>query len=193
MVSSDAFAMANRRLFIAIEVESTRAIQNFYLPLKKELEEYRVKWMLPEYFHITLRFLGNTPPKLIDPLNKVLEHTASRFHPFEIQLHGLGIFGGMQPKVLWMGIKPTPELDKLYLNVNEVINNLGFKLNESKITPHITLGRINKSTSYEAVFNVQVKHDVAFGSQIVKEICLYESILDKTGARYVILNRHELR
>lgn len=193
MVSSDAFTMTNPRLFIAIEVDPTKPIQNFYSTLKKEFGDYPMKWMLPEYFHITLRFLGNTQTMLIDTLNIALARTASQWPPFEIQLHGLGIFGSSQPKVLWMGIKPSPELEKLYINVNEVINKLGFIPNESKYAPHITLGRMKKYTSLDAFLEAQVKHNVAFGSQLVKEICLYESLLDKTGARYVILNRHELR
>ncbi len=193
MVSSDAFEMTSRRLFAAIEVIPTKTIHNLYSALKNELGEYPIKWMLPEYFHITLRFLGNTSPTLVDPVTEILARTASCFRPFEIQLHGLGIFGSRKAKVLWIGCKPSLELEKLCLKVNEEINKLGFEPNEIKITPHITLGRIKKSTPADVFLNTLAKHDVTFGYQIVREICLYESMLDKAGARYVILNRQELR
>ncbi|MEJ2720353.1 MAG: 2'-5' RNA ligase family protein, partial [bacterium] len=73
------------RLFFAVEFEESlkdaiaRAIE------KAGIEEPPWRWVAPHNFHITLKFLGETPEERVKPLVMSAAGAFRRMPPFQIQ------------------------------------------------------------------------------------------------------------
>ena len=59
---------------------------------------FGARWIDPENYHITLRFMGDIPDMVASELAERL--TTVKLRPFDIRLKGLGFFGGNQPHTL---------------------------------------------------------------------------------------------
>lgn len=64
------------------------------------------KWVHPEDYHLTLKFLGGTPADRMPAVREALALVAAGTAPFGLALDGLGTFGrpGL-PAVLWAGVR----------------------------------------------------------------------------------------
>ena len=92
------------RLFTALEIPADIA---FSLSLLRGGLP-GARWIDPENYHVTLRFIGNVDDPLADDIADAL-HQISR-SSFELKLEGLGAFGNRQPHSLWAGLKRAPAL-----------------------------------------------------------------------------------
>src|SRR5210317_37654 len=63
-----------------------------------------VKWSNPGNIHLTLKFLGHTPPKATDEINRILEKTVEKYSNIYLEIKGTGCFPQPErPRVLWLG------------------------------------------------------------------------------------------
>lgn len=97
------------------------------------------RWITADSYHITLCYVGDISRPETEQLIEVLDGAA--FAPFEIQLEGLGVFGGRRPRAVWAGLRACPELMALQARQARAIIAAGFKLEARKYTPHVTLAR----------------------------------------------------
>lgn len=175
------------RLFIAIPLPQQ---------VKEQLLDRKaidgVKWQRPDQMHITLKFLGDTDIDLIGDLKEGLGNI--EFPEFSLMINGFGYFPeGKQPKVLWAGIDRSRLLEKLYQEIEEVCNRLGFESETRSFKPHITIGRI-KRASKEVVDQFINQHkQVQIPDIPVEEFALYESKLNPKGAKYLRLQTFQLQ
>ena len=85
--------MEKIRSFIAIELPPEIKLELARLQDRlKENGQPRIKWVNPEGIHLTLKFLGDTNPAMVDKINKALADTASSTPPFTLDLRQLGAF-----------------------------------------------------------------------------------------------------
>src|SRR3954465_11131688 len=69
-----------------------------------------VRFVNPETFHITLKFIGDT--NKLDDIKRVL--TTIHAPAFDVTFSGTGYFPGINnPRVFWAGIQAPPELASL--------------------------------------------------------------------------------
>ena len=138
------------RSFIAIELpdEAKEGLAR----LKKELErdEHKfVKWVDPRGIHLTLKFLGNIPPKQVAEITEAIKGAAQGISPFHLEIGGLGAFPSLrQARVFWVGI--GGEVDKLswlQQNIDSALAALRFAKEERSFVPHLTLARIRQGAS----------------------------------------------
>ncbi|MEE8437852.1 MAG: RNA 2',3'-cyclic phosphodiesterase [Candidatus Neomarinimicrobiota bacterium] len=104
----------------------------------------RIKWSKPGQIHLTLKFLGHTPPDSISKILSVLERCLKNVSPFELKLKGTGCFPGPQrPRILWLGVGGSLDILKsLVHKLNSDLESLGFPPEQHNYHPHISLGRI---------------------------------------------------
>ncbi|MCJ2142279.1 RNA 2',3'-cyclic phosphodiesterase [Methylobacterium sp. E-066] len=108
------------------------------------------RWIEPRDYHVTLRFLGDVA---IPVAEDVLEAMAEmRVRPaLTVTLDGLGIFGGDRPRALYASVVPSPELIDLQAEQERLVRRAGIEPERRKFTPHVTLARLKREASPEAV------------------------------------------
>jgi RNA 2',3'-cyclic 3'-phosphodiesterase len=99
------------------------------------------KWMEPGNFHLTIRFIGDIDGGLAREIDRELSEIS--FHPFEVVLKSVGIFGGNKPHSLYAGVAESPELQRLRDIHEKKCRMLGLPSEPRKFTPHVTLARLN--------------------------------------------------
>ncbi|WP_051548225.1 RNA 2',3'-cyclic phosphodiesterase [Sneathiella glossodoripedis] len=140
-------------------------------------------WSKPENAHITLNFLGEI--NQADMLDIGLALGKIKAPSFSFSLDSVGIFGNSKrPRILWAGIRSTPELVALQQKTTNVLSRCGIKLEERRFRPHVTLARIHNSP-YERVRSYLTDHAL-FKSRSVQSTCftLYSSRLGHGGPHY---------
>lgn len=173
------------RLFIAVGVppEIKRKIGE----AQKELpEEGGLKKVELPLMHITLKFLGEVNPRMLDRVDGVLREIS--FAPFPVNVRGIGVFPDERYiRVVWAGCE-SPGLEELAEQVNE---KLGGMFPKEGFTPHITIARVKRKIVMD---DYMKKHSgERFGQFRVSEFHLVESILGKGGPKYSVVATYHSR
>lgn len=139
------------RLFVAINFGNDTRAKLLALRDKLQSRSQRGNFSAPENLHLTLAFLGECDDRQISSAKQIV--TATKFEPFELTIGGYGKFTPDKPDICYAGVMNTPELFALQRNLYDNLCVRGFKLDNRKYWPHITLGRevvlrdISKTTS----------------------------------------------
>ncbi len=182
------------RLFIALNLpkKEKKRIHQAVAPLRDA--NLPVRWVEPEHYHVTLKFLGEVRPKTSDQVTAAIEEIAAKTEPFSVDVGGFGAFPTIRkPQVIWMGIDATPALRCLKQDVEWALTDLGFERETRAFHPHLTLGRADEDGA--GVFRGldEMAASLAYeGSFDVATVDLMRSHLSKSGARYSVLNESPL-
>lgn len=133
----------SKRLFIAAPVSpEVKEILAEKRSLLQRILPFR-KWVHPEDHHITLQYLGQVPPEIIESIRSGLTDIASRTKPLTLTAHRIGSFGRPQaPKILWLGVQGELEpLRLLQKQITDAMDPLGYPAEDRPYSPHITLAR----------------------------------------------------
>ncbi|MEP7289583.1 MAG: RNA 2',3'-cyclic phosphodiesterase [Chloroflexota bacterium] len=139
------------RLFIAIELPAPvmEAIENVQQRLRSMDSDHVIRWSASSGFHITLKFLGNTPIAALPEIQAHLPATLTDIRPFTLTIAGLGAFPTLRdPRIVWAGV--GGELQPLYAlrdTVEREIAPLGYPTEARPFSPHLTLGRLRKDAA----------------------------------------------
>lgn len=128
------------RLFTGLELP--RGTSLYLASLRGGL--YGARWIDPENYHMTLRFIGDIEARLARDIENELGEVFR--DPVEITITGLGIFGGDKPHALIANIAPIRQLIELQAEHERIMRRLGLPKDPRKFTPHITLARLRNST-----------------------------------------------
>lgn len=100
------------------------------------------RWVHREDFHVTLAFLGNVSPEMLQIAQEKLAQVTCTTVPFSLATDRIGIFGKHDsPRILWQGVMHSPQLHTLQKKVNAAMKAAGFCLDERPFRPHITMAR----------------------------------------------------
>lgn len=92
--------------------------------------------------HMTLFFLGETPPDRIPALGNILKITGDKTVPFVLQYHQMGYFSGKGREKLWyLSCDTSTELSGLVARLQKALKKQGFSLEDRTFLPHVTLAR----------------------------------------------------
>lgn len=174
------------RLFIAIDLPDS---------LSTALEE--IAYGLPgavwtQQYHLTLRFLGETPVNVFeDILHALQEVQADSFH---LDLEGVGHFPLRgAPEVLWAGVLSNENLLRLNRKVDTALSKAGVPPEGRKFHPHVTLAKL-KNSSLHHVAEFEVHNSLfRFSDLPVEEFHLYSSRLTADGAEHTVEATYPLR
>lgn len=139
------------------------------------------KWVDPEDYHITVQFLGDTPPNRVGEIGAGLSEATAAISPFSLEARRCGHFGRpAAPRVLWAGVEGALEpLRELQSRVVAANGKLGFTPEDRPYHPHITLARKYKEGSR---FDPAILKDQApeFGAWTVEAMVIYRTRMRMT-------------
>lgn len=178
------------RLFIALNLPK-KDRERVYRAAKRLREgEMPIKWIGPEHYHITLKFLGDVHRERLGAVEEAMGKIAAATKGFTTEFGGFGAFPTIRrPRVVWLGIGANPELRCLKQDLEWAMGDLGFEAETRAFHPHVTLGRADDRGGAgafrgldELIASMRFKGDVK-----VHTLDLMRSQLSKEGAKYTVL------
>ncbi len=103
------------------------------------------RWIDPENYHITLRFIGDIDDRTADEVADALSRI--RRDPVEIRLNGLGSFGNGKPHSIWARVEPSAQLAELQAEQERILQRLGLPPERRKYMPHVTIARCKTASN----------------------------------------------
>ncbi len=191
------------RIFIALDIDE--AIRE---RLARFLEGVRglapdVRWVKPESFHLTLKFVGEQPPQQVQLIKQALGGVLGA--PTQISFRGYGFFPSVKAaRVFWVGMEADEHLASLARSIEDTTASLGIPREARDFAPHLTLARTGSGRpsrrpgdkSNRAFQRLQEKLAALpppdFGTMTAREFFLYQSKLSPGGAQYRKLQRFAL-
>jgi len=184
------------RLFMAIDVapevaEKVVAIQRVLADTKAD-----VGWVDSRNYHVTVKFLGEVDEALVGEVARRMERAASEVPAFEVEVEGVDRFPEKGPaKVIISRIlSPDQRMTKLHRLIDSGIGGIGLPMDTRLLVPHLTLGRVRSNHGMNRLLRMVEKHDLDFfGSFVVGEVVLCESVLGEGAPKYRVLHRAGLK
>ncbi len=141
------------------------------------------RWVPPENYHLTLRFLGELPPHRAEEIDLALATLRGR--GFSLTLAGIGSFAKAgRDTQLWVGVERNPSLEHLQAKIETALQRAGMEPERRRFTPHVTLARLDNASPVKIAGFMQahnlfraepvpVRHFTLFSSQLGKEASVY--------------------
>jgi 2'-5' RNA ligase len=180
------------RSFIAFDIQNENII-NRIAAVQKLLMQTNADLRLvsPKNIHITVRFLGNMNPEMVDKVYEVMKKT--KFVPFTIQLQGLGVFPTVNyPRVVWAGITLGAEqLKIIFEQLEPMLHDLGFAPEPESFNAHLTIARVSSGTNKQRLVDFVTRHqEYEFGTIKANSLRLKGSQLSAMGPTYTTLKEY---
>ena len=147
-----------------------------------------LKQVKPQNIHLTVRFLGDISPAMVDAIHEEMKQIS--FSPFTIELRGLGAFPKLTyPRVVWAGIrKGADELTDVFEQLEPRLRGLGFKPDNKGFSPHLTIARVRTGRNKAQLIKlIQELEDYEFGTIKAECLRLKKSDLTPKGPIYTTL------
>ena len=150
-------------------------------------------WVRADNLHLTLRFLGEIEPGILEQVRDAVVAAATAVAPFTVSLGGLGGFpSGRAPRVLWASVAAGgAELGTLYAALEAALVVRGMPGESRPFHPHVTLARARDPRGAGDLGSV-LGMGPAFGEVRVGALHLMRSQLDPRGSRYSVLTEAPL-
>jgi RNA 2',3'-cyclic 3'-phosphodiesterase len=148
------------------------------------------RWIDPENYHVTLRFIGDVDDALAHEIADVL----GRVHrgTFELRLDGLKSFGGRKPRALVASVGQIAPLMELQAEHERLLQRLGLEPEGRKYTPHVTLARMRDSSSWDVADYLGARGYYGSAPFQVSRFVLFSSRSSVGGGPYIVESDYPL-
>ena len=175
------------RLFIAIELSS--GMRKELTALSKAVRERACggRFVSPENFHITLRFIGESEDLL--GAAEAMREACRGIRPFTVRLGRYGFFEKAsrdKRTALTLVEGDLDELGVLRETLEAALEDRGFPGEKRKFIPHITIGR---NVEQDELAEMELSGMELHSSMTVTGITLFESTREKGKVVYSPLHR----
>ena len=167
------------RLFTALEIPSE--IGQSLALLRGGLPGAR--WITPENYHLTLRFIGDIDDALAREIAYMLGQV--KRPAFDLRIDGLDSFGGHKPRAVVAAVPAVPELVELQADHERLMQRVGLEP-ERKYKPHVTLARLRDTSSRQVADFLMTRQPFRSSSFPVSRFVLYSSRSSVGGGPYVV-------
>jgi 2'-5' RNA ligase len=187
--------MSRIRTFLAVDL--AKPVRAAVVDLQEELARggADLKWTEPENLHVTLIFLGEVEDREVPRVCRIAQDIAAARPSFRLAVEGVGCFPNTRrPRIVWVGLGAgAAELVELHDALEPPLFELGYRREERRYTPHITLGRVKGDGHTDRLTADLAKHsNWQGGEMIVSELCVMSSELAREGPLYTVLGRAKL-
>jgi RNA 2',3'-cyclic 3'-phosphodiesterase len=173
------------RLFIAVDVPAAIRAE-----LAAKMDRFRreltqARWTDQTGWHVTLKFLGATWPRLVKTVQAALDEAAGETEPFETTLTDVGVFpSARRARVVWAGLAdPGGRFAQMVKTLDHLLVEY-FIPERRGFTPHLTLARLNPPRDVGEFAQDLVGTPVPSEPFTVDRMVLYRSRLSPKGAMY---------
>ncbi len=168
------------RLFTGLEIPA--AIAQSLAMMRGGLPGAR--WIDPENYHLTLRFIGDIDDALARDIAGLLGRV--RRTTFELYFAGLSSFGGRKPRAVIAAVAPVAPLMELQAEQERLLQRLGLEPEGRKFTPHVTLARLRASSSRQVADYLAARGHYRSSTFAVSRFVLFSSRASVGGGPYVV-------
>jgi len=183
-----------RRLFVAAEIDDAARAACARVAEQLRAQGWPGRWVAPENYHLTVAFLGGVDDERVgEVIAAVRDGVTARdgvagMPGFDVPLDTVGAFpNARKPRVVWVGpASAVPAFGALCGAVRAPLTALGFTF-EPHADAHVTLARGEGRVALPAVEAPRI------APQRIASLAVYESFTERTGARYVALERFVLQ
>jgi RNA 2',3'-cyclic 3'-phosphodiesterase len=176
------------RLFVALDIpeavrQNLAAMRRDYPAVASQL-----RWVPPQNFHVTLKFIGSVPPEKLQPIIEALRRVSLADR---VQLRIRGVAWGVNAKtgvMLYAIMEDSKPLTALATAIDQQLERLGFTPENRTFMPHLTLVRASRDlpanfqTALRELAEQHKQYD--FGSVTPEEFHLMESKTLPAGPIY---------
>ena len=175
------------RTFVAIEID--RAIIEKLEAIRGRLKkaDADVKWVEPENSHLTIKFIGEIDPGMVDDVKAAMQQAAAAAKPFDLAIRTAGSFPrGRAPRVLWVGASDdSGNLARLHAELDNALATLGIEPEDREFSAHLTLGRVRSGKNARRLTELlDAENPAVLGSSHAGSLTLFESTLGPRGPKY---------
>jgi len=179
-----------RRLFIAVDVPlpATQVVSAAIAPWREAFPD--VRWVAPQNWHVTLKFLGRSPGRLVPWIEESVEGTVVAHAPVTASVRALGAFPSPgRARVLWAGIDdPASGLAALVGDLEARFAD-EFRAEMRRFHPHLTVARSEPPIRLpESYADTPLVSDPF----VIERVVLFESHLRGSSPKYEPLRTFEL-
>lgn len=169
------------RLFIAIDINSKwkEEFRNIQRDILLHSRNSRVIDM--DNLHLTLKFLGEVDKDKYKNIKSVLYNLNTEINTIDLEVSTLGSFIREDNELIWVGIENNRKLKKLQIALEEEFEKIGFKRENRKFKPHITIA---KNVVWKDNFRLDDLIKPVLSPMKVNRIILYQSIFTNKGIKY---------
>ena len=168
------------RLFVAVGLP--RTVRQRLADLATGLSG--VRWVPPENYHVTLRFIGELPAYQAEEIDLAL---ASLQAPgFSLEFAGVGtVDRAGRVTALWAGVANNPALHHLRGKVETALQRAGVPPERRRYAPHVTLARLGEQAEQSRVAAWVQSHNLFRSAPVtVGHFTLFSSLLGKEQSVY---------
>jgi len=149
------------------------------------------RWIDPENYHITLRFIGDVDNHVADEISYELDRF-SYSDGFRIRLSHLGTFGGDRPRALYAGVENNEALQRLQASHERVLRRVGLEPEARRFVPHVSLARLRGTAAIEVADFIHHAGQFAPLDFAVRRFVLFSSKNSVGGGPYLVEQSYPL-
>jgi RNA 2',3'-cyclic 3'-phosphodiesterase len=142
------------------------------------------RWIEPEDYHITLRFIGDVDGAAARDVAETLGDIRRPQAPVRFQ--GLSSFGGGKPRAIIAKIKAEPALIDLQAEQERRLRRIGLEPETRKFLPHVTLAKLRGVRARAMADYLALRGALVAESFMAGRFVLYSARDGSGGGPYVV-------
>jgi len=142
------------------------------------------RWIDPENYHLTLRFIGDVDDVTAHEVASMLERV--RRNVFDLYLEGVTSFGGRKPRAVVAAVAQAQPLLDVHAEHERLMQRIGLEPEGRKYTPHVTLARLRDSSSRQVAEYLSARGYFRISPFRVSRFVLFSSRNSIGGGPYVV-------
>jgi RNA 2',3'-cyclic 3'-phosphodiesterase len=140
------------------------------------------RWLEPEDYHITLRFVGDIDARTARDIDESLVDIRRPGAP--IRFEGLNWFGGDKPRAIVAKVKAERALMDLQAEQERCLRRIGLEPETRKYIPHVTLARLRGASQTAVASYLATRGALVADSFDAERFVLYSARERSGGGPY---------
>jgi RNA 2',3'-cyclic 3'-phosphodiesterase len=142
------------------------------------------RWLEPEDYHITLRFIGDIDARMARDIADTLDDIRRPKAP--IRFEELSWFGGVKPRAIVAKVKAEPALMDLQAEQERRLRRIGIEPETRKYTPHVTLARLRGAGQTAVASYLAERGALVADAFTAERFVLYSAREGSGGGPYIV-------
>jgi 2'-5' RNA ligase len=142
------------------------------------------RWIDPEYYHVTLRFIGDVDVPIAHEVASMLARV--KRHALELRIDEIMSFGAKKPRAIVATIAASPALYEAQAEQERMMQRIGLEPEGRKYIPHVTLARLRESSHRDVAEYLSARGLFRTTPFTVPRFVLFSSRDSVGGGPYVV-------